>query len=91
LAPADQPIDVIVRSAGSMVEIEVADRGPGIPPEDLDRVFDRFYRLQRPDSLGGTGLGLSICRGIVEAHGGAIHAQNRPGRRRKFRDHATAE
>lgn len=78
-APPDQPIDISARTQERQVEIEVADRGPGIPPEDLERVFDRFYRLQHPGSLGGTGLGLSICRGIVEAHGGAIRAQNRPG------------
>jgi two-component system sensor histidine kinase KdpD len=78
-APPDQPIDVFARVQGQQVQIEVADRGPGIPPDDLERVFDRFYRLQHPGSLGGTGLGLSICRGVVEAHGGRIQAQNRPG------------
>lgn len=77
-APPDQPIDVRARVQGLQVEIEVADRGPGLPPEDLGRVFDRFYRLQYPGSMGGTGLGLSICRGIVEAHGGRIQARNRP-------------
>ena len=77
-APPDQPITVRARVQGEQVVIEVADRGPGIPPEDLERVFDRFYRLQHPGSVGGTGLGLSICRGVVEAHGGRIHAQNRP-------------
>lgn len=77
-APSDQPIDLYARVQGQQVEIEVADRGPGIPPEDLERVFDRFYRLQHPGSVGGTGLGLSICRGIVEAHSGRIYAQNRP-------------
>jgi two-component system sensor histidine kinase KdpD len=61
------------------VEIHVRDRGAGIPPEDLERVFDKFYRVQRPGSVGGTGLGLSICKGILEAHGGSILASNRPG------------
>lgn len=78
-AARDQPIDITVRTAGPYVEIEVADRGPGIPPEDLEHVFDRFYRLHRSGSVGGTGLGLSICGGIVEAHGGTIRAQNRAG------------
>jgi two-component system sensor histidine kinase KdpD len=60
----------------------------GIPPEDLDRVFDKFYRVQRPGSTSspnGTGLGLSICQGIVEAHGGRILAENRPGGGSVFR------
>jgi two-component system sensor histidine kinase KdpD len=61
------------------VKIDVRDRGVGIPPEDLERVFDKFYRVQRPGSVGGTGLGLSICKGILEAHGGSILASNRPG------------
>jgi two-component system, OmpR family, sensor histidine kinase KdpD len=60
------------------VMISVADEGLGIPLEDLERVFDKFYRVQRPDGITGTGLGLSICRGIVEAHGGRIWAENRP-------------
>ncbi len=83
-SPPDQPIDVLVRTQRGQVEIAVADRGPGIPADDLERIFDRFYRLQHPGSLGGTGLGLSICRGIVEAHGGAIRAQNRPGGGARF-------
>jgi two-component system sensor histidine kinase KdpD len=78
-SPPTQPIEVSVRTTDRHVEIEVADRGPGIPPDDLERIFDRFYRLQQPGSVGGTGLGLSICRGIVEAHGGSIHAHNRAG------------
>ena len=78
-SPPEQPVDVIVRPKDHQIEIEVADRGMGIPPDDLEHIFDRFYRLQRPGDAGGTGLGLSICRGIVEAHGGTIRARNRPG------------
>jgi two-component system sensor histidine kinase KdpD len=59
--------------------IKIADRGEGIPPEDLTRVFDKFYRVQRPESVSGTGLGLSISRGIIEAHGGQIYAHVRDG------------
>ena len=73
------PVDITAQPVGGRVEIAVADRGVGIPPEDLQRVFDKFYRVQVPDSVVGTGLGLAICKGIVEAHGGAITAENRPG------------
>jgi two-component system sensor histidine kinase KdpD len=61
------------------VEIAVRDRGIGIPRGDLERVFDKFYRVQRPQQVTGTGLGLAICRGIVEAHGGRIWAEERSG------------
>ncbi|MBE0698501.1 MAG: cell wall metabolism sensor histidine kinase WalK, partial [Anaerolineaceae bacterium] len=50
-----------------------------IPPEDLQRIFNRFYRIHRAESVSGTGLGLSICRGIIEAHNGRIWAENRQG------------
>jgi len=73
------PIDVCARVTNSHYEITVADRGVGIPPEDLARVFDKFYRVQRPDGVIGTGLGLAICKGIVEAHSGNIRAENRQG------------
>ena len=59
--------------------LEVDDRGPGVPEQDLKRVFDKFYRIPVPEGAGGTGLGLSICKGIVEAHGGKIQAENRSG------------
>jgi two-component system sensor histidine kinase KdpD len=72
-------LEIIGRQIDHEVRIEVADRGPGIPPQDLLHVFDKFYRIQRPDRVAGTGLGLSISKGIVEAHGGHIAAQNRPG------------
>ena len=59
--------------------VTIADPGEGIPSEDLTRVFDKFYRVQRPDSVSGTGLGLSISKGIVEAHNGNIQAVRREG------------
>ena len=64
---------------GEELQIQVMDRGVGIPEDDLQRVFGKFYRVQRPGGAGGTGLGLSICRGIVEVHGGRIWAENRAG------------
>jgi two-component system sensor histidine kinase KdpD len=73
------PVEIAARISGAYLEIEVRDRGTGIPREDLSRVFDKFYRVQRPDNVSGTGLGLSISKGIVEAHGGFIAAENRPG------------
>jgi len=71
-------IEVSARALPDAVEFSVADNGPGIPPEDLERVFDKFYRARPKGGPGGTGLGLSICKGIIEAHGGRILARNRP-------------
>lgn len=63
------------------VVIEVLDEGPGMPQPDLERVFDKFYRVTKGDRVrAGTGLGLAICRGFVEAMGGTITAQNRADR-----------
>ena len=78
-SPDDSPIDIKTRQVGQEMQIEIADRGIGIPTQDLSHVFDKFYRIQRPDNVTGTGLGLSICKGIIEAHGGHIYALNRPG------------
>ncbi len=78
-SPAGRPIEIRAHLAGTTVEIEVADRGPGIPPDEVEQVFEKFYRVQRADGVSGTGLGLSICKGIVEGHGGRIWAHNRPG------------
>jgi two-component system sensor histidine kinase KdpD len=78
-SPASSPIDIAARVDASLLNIEVADRGPGIPAQDLKRVFEKFYRIPVPEGVTGTGLGLSICKGIVEAHGGAIRAENRTG------------
>jgi two-component system sensor histidine kinase KdpD len=67
---------------GGVVHLQVLDEGEGIPPEDLERIFDKFYRIQAADrKRAGTGLGLAICRGFVEAMGGSIIAGNRQDRR----------
>lgn len=80
-APIGSPIDVRARREGDRVVVEVCDEGPGIPDEDRERVFDKFYRVQAQDRRrAGTGLGLAICRGFVEAHGGRIVADHRPDR-----------
>jgi two-component system sensor histidine kinase KdpD len=79
-SPADGRIEVDARPADGRVEIVVRDEGPGIPPEALDRLFDKFYRADAGDRRrAGTGLGLAIARGFVEAHGGAIEVANVPG------------
>jgi two-component system sensor histidine kinase KdpD len=78
-SPENSPLEVQARRQGDEIQISVLDRGLGIPAEDLEHVFDKFYRVQRPEQVSGTGLGLAICKGIVEAHGGRIWAGNRPG------------
>jgi two-component system sensor histidine kinase KdpD len=78
-SPPGSPIGVRAQIDGEVLQIEVEDRGSGIPPSDLERIFDKFYRVQQPGSVSGTGLGLSICKGIVEAHAGRIWAENRDG------------
>jgi two-component system, OmpR family, sensor histidine kinase KdpD len=78
-SPEGQPIEVCahVEDHHSM-QVEICDHGPGIPPEEIDRIFEKFYRVKRFENVIGTGLGLSICKGIVEVHGGKIWAENRP-------------
>jgi two-component system, OmpR family, sensor histidine kinase KdpD len=75
--PPGSRIRITAKTEGSDLVLSVADRGPGLPPADLERVFEKFYRIPGSNSAG-TGLGLSICKGLVEAHGGTITAENRP-------------
>jgi two-component system, OmpR family, sensor histidine kinase KdpD len=77
-SPAGAPIEIHAGVQDQEVQVSVTDHGIGIPPEDLERVFEKFFRVQRQYPASGTGLGLSICRGIIEAHGGQIWAQNNP-------------
>jgi two-component system, OmpR family, sensor kinase len=89
--PADTPIVVIVRSGrlngGPGVVLEVEDHGPGLPPEQAERVFERFYRADpaRTRADGGTGLGLAIVAGLVAAHGGTVELETAPGLGATFR------
>jgi len=69
-------IVVTTLQSGKQLETAVANRGEGIPDTDLSKVFDKFYRLNSPLQVSGTGLGLAICKGIIEAHGGEIWAEN---------------
>jgi two-component system, OmpR family, sensor histidine kinase KdpD len=72
-------IEVSASVVDQKARIQIADCGVGIPPEDLSRIFDKFYRVQRAEKVSGTGLGLSISKGIVEAHHGNIYASAREG------------
>jgi two-component system sensor histidine kinase KdpD len=81
--PPDTPIEISATAAPDAVTVAVADRGPGIPPGDEQRIFEKFYRAAA--ITGGVGLGLAICKGMVEAHGGRIWAENRPGGGALFR------
>ncbi len=83
-APSGSTIDVSASAIDREIVVEVADRGPGIPSGEEARIFDKFYR-GRLAREGGVGLGLTICRGIVEAHGGRIWAENRSGGGALFR------
>ncbi len=77
-APAGTTVRLQAWRDGDHVVVQVVDEGPGIPPGDLERVFDKFYRVRKEDQVrAGTGLGLAICRGFVEAMGGSIAAANR--------------
>ncbi|MBU6409161.1 MAG: GHKL domain-containing protein, partial [Verrucomicrobia bacterium] len=78
---ANGEVTVGAKQAGGSVEVFVRDNGPGIPPESLDRVFERFYRVDKARSReqGGTGLGLSIVKHIVQAHGGDVRVESTLG------------
>lgn len=88
--PADGTIRLRAAPRGDVVEVEVADTGAGIAPEDLPRVFDRSFRGERSRTRGeatndsGAGLGLTIARGIIEAHGGTITVDSQAGRGARF-------
>jgi two-component system sensor histidine kinase KdpD len=83
--PPGSPIELSAHQEKDALVVEVADRGPGIPQDLVDKIFEKFYRLPREGGGGGAGLGLAICRGIAEAHGGRIWAQNRDGGGAVFR------
>jgi two-component system sensor histidine kinase KdpD len=79
-APARTRVLIRARRDGGAVVIEISDEGPGIPPQELERIFDKFYRVHAQDrQRAGTGLGLAICRGFIEALGGSISAANLRG------------
>jgi two-component system OmpR family sensor kinase len=79
--PAHTPVTVEVRGGGETAVLRVADRGPGMRPEDAARVFDRFFRADpdRARVTGGSGLGMSIVQAVVQAHGGTVRLDTAPG------------
>lgn len=78
-APLDQPLTITARREAHYIRLTITDRGPGIPEDERDRVFDMFYRVKVGAApASGAGLGLAICRGFIEGHGGRILAQPGP-------------
>lgn len=83
--PDESPVEIMVHATDAELVIQVADRGPGIQEDELERIFESFYRGKIPVECSpvpykkGSGLGLAVCKGFVEAHGGTIWAENRVG------------
>ena len=90
---AGSPVDVVVRELGGEILVDVVDRGAGIEPQHLPRIFERFYRADRARSrkLGGTGLGLAIVKHIAQAHGGGVTVASSPGEGSVFTIHLPRE
>jgi two-component system, OmpR family, sensor histidine kinase KdpD len=78
-----EPVSVRAHVSGARLLVRVSDRGPGIPKEELERIFEPFYRVNR-GTHSGSGLGLAIARGFVEANGGRLRAQSLPGQGATF-------
>jgi two-component system, OmpR family, sensor histidine kinase KdpD len=79
-SPEGTAIEIGAAPLRREIVLSVADRGPGIPAADLERIFEKFYQVRDGErTRGGTGLGLAIAKGIVEAHGGRIWAEAREG------------
>jgi two-component system phosphate regulon sensor histidine kinase PhoR len=91
--PSSGTITLSATAMPHEVQIAVADTGPGIPPESLPRIFDRFYRVDKARSraLGGAGLGLSLVKDIVEAYGGWVEVQSEVGQGSRFTLHLPVE
>lgn len=77
-SPVNSSIVIRTMRKGDELWVEIINQSPHIPQDSLPRIFEKFYRITDSDRITGTGLGLSICKGIIEAHGGRIWAENRP-------------
>jgi two-component system, OmpR family, sensor histidine kinase KdpD len=76
--PANSPIEISAKLIDKKVQVSIEDHGPGIVPDEVNKLFEKFYRGRMLQSERGLGLGLAICRSIIKAHGGDIWAENRP-------------
>jgi two-component system, OmpR family, sensor histidine kinase KdpD len=78
-SPPDKPIELSVRVEGGSVIVSVRDRGPGVPPEDADKIFDAFYRSESSSGVKGVGIGLAVCKRLLEAYSGQLSLSPRDG------------
>jgi two-component system sensor histidine kinase KdpD len=78
-SPANSKIDMSARADATAITVTVADRGPGVPPDQREHIFEKFVRGRDAARKPGVGLGLAICRAVVAAHGGRIWVDDRPG------------
>ena len=80
--PSGGSVSVSACQESAAVRVDVGDTGIGIPAEDISRIFERFYRVDKARSreLGGTGLGLAIVKHIIQGHNGRLHVESRPGK-----------
>ncbi|OLD51369.1 MAG: hypothetical protein AUI58_07760 [Chloroflexi bacterium 13_1_40CM_2_70_6] len=78
-SPTGTPIQISASRTDAAVRIEVRDHGPGIPPEDRQRIFDKFFRGRTADGTAGSGLGLAIARSLLTLHGGTLEYEETPG------------
>jgi len=83
-SPAGSRVVVSARRAGNEVVMSVADEGPGVAPEEQERIFDRFYQSRNGDHARGTGIGLTIAQRFTAQHGGRIWVDSEPGRGATF-------
>jgi signal transduction histidine kinase len=83
-SPTDSDVQVGARRLEGQVEVWVQDHGPGIPPENRERIFNKFTRLQGANTPKGLGLGLAFCRLAVQAHGGKIWVESQPEQGSRF-------
>jgi signal transduction histidine kinase len=78
-SPPSEPIKVQVHADGRSIVVSVRDRGPGVAPEEAERIFDPFYRSESSSGVKGMGIGLAVCKRLLEAYGGRVWLAQREG------------